>query len=73
MRVYLVILLLLFLLLLIIIVNSLFLSLFIFNIMLIVLEKEDKRDFFCVLGVLLGVYVGDSLGVMLEFMFWEEI
>ncbi|KAK4173022.1 putative ADP-ribosyl glycohydrolase [Triangularia setosa] len=35
--------------------------------------QEDKRDPAHVLGALLGVHAGDSLGATLEFMSWEEI
>ncbi|KAK0736337.1 ADP-ribosylation/Crystallin J1 [Apiosordaria backusii] len=35
--------------------------------------QEDKRDPSRVLGALLGVHAGDSLGATLEFMSWEEI
>ncbi|KAK4202307.1 ADP-ribosylglycohydrolase-domain-containing protein [Triangularia verruculosa] len=35
--------------------------------------RQDKRDPSRVLGALLGVHAGDSLGATLEFMSWEEI
>ncbi|KAK0670126.1 putative ADP-ribosyl glycohydrolase [Cercophora samala] len=36
-------------------------------------QPDDKRDPSRVLGALLGVHAGDSLGATLEFMSWEEI